>query len=493
MSGGLPTGWTSFTLLDIGGVSGGKTPSKANAEFWSSPDVPWVSPKDMKRDLLVDAEDRISQMAVGAAGMTLYPAGAVLMVTRSGILQHTFPVALAGVELTVNQDIKVLRPIEGINPEFAFYMLKSFGGEILSACSKDGTTVQSIDSEKLGAFPFPLAPADEQIRIAQKLDELLAQVDTLKARIDAIPTLFKRFRQSVLAAAVSGRLTEEWRKQNQSTGTGEDVIKNDRLAKLALLNEQPELKKKKSSVQSDIDESYLFEIPESWCFTTWGKISEWITYGFTRPMPKSESGKKLLTAKDVQRFELELIDCGLTTTEAFEALSDKDKPIKGDLLITKDGSIGRAALVKTEEDFCINQSVAVCWLRSTTMNKRYLELLSNSDFTQRFVRDKAQGMAIQHLSIIDFAKCPIPVPSNTEQDEIVRRIEQLFAFADQLETTVASAKSRIGHLTQSILAKAFRGELVPQDPNDEPASVLLERIQTQRAALKAKRGRKASA
>ena len=87
----------------------------------------------------------------------------------------------------------------------------------------------------------------------------------------------------------------------------------------------------------------------------------------------------------------------------------------------------------------------------------------------------------------------IACPSLAEQTEIVRRVEQLFAFADQLEAKVASAKSRIDHLTQSILAKAFRGELVPQDPNDEPASVLLERIQAQRAAApKAKRGRKSA-
>lgn len=86
-----------------------------------------------------------------------------------------------------------------------------------------------------------------------------------------------------------------------------------------------------------------------------------------------------------------------------------------------------------------------------------------------------------------------PVPSIEEQTEIVRRVEQLFAFADQLEAKVASAKSRIDHLTQSILAKAFRGELVAQDPNDEPASLLLERIQAQRAAApKAKRGRKSA-
>ncbi|SIQ10669.1 type I restriction enzyme, S subunit [Pseudomonas flexibilis] len=89
---------------------------------------------------------------------------------------------------------------------------------------------------------------------------------------------------------------------------------------------------------------------------------------------------------------------------------------------------------------------------------------------------------------------PALLPPLAEQTEIVRRVEQLFAFADQLEAKVATAQARIDRLTQSILAKAFRGELVPQDPNDEPASVLLERIQAQRAAApKARRGRKATA
>jgi len=390
----------------------------------------------------------------------------------------------------VNNHAHVLRGLNGVaTNKFVLYYLNQFDYQGFV----NGGTRLKLTQASMRAIPVTIPPLNEQTRIAAKLDVLLAQVDTLKARIDAIPALLKRFRQSVLTAAVCGRLTEEWRGSQALAETGADVIRNDQLEKTALLERRPELKKKKSSIESDIDENYLFPIPVSWSFTTWGKISEWITYGFTRPMPKSEVGVKLLTAKDVQRFELELMSCGLTTTEAFAALSDKDKPVKGDLLITKDGSIGRAALVHTDEVFCINQSVAVCWLRSTTMNKRYLELLSNSDFTQRFVKDKAQGMAIQHLSIIDFAKCPVPVPPYAEQTEIVRRVEQLFAFADQLEAKVASAKSRIDHLTQSILAKAFRGELVPQAPNDEPASVLLARIKAQRAAApKAKRGRKVS-
>jgi type I restriction enzyme S subunit len=248
-----------------------------------------------------------------------------------------------------------------------------------------------------------------------------------------------------------------------------------------------------------LDEEYCYEIPRSWVFSTWGKVSEWITYGFTKPMPKASEGVKLLTAKDVVRFSVDIGSAGFTSEVAYSGLSDKDRPKKGDLLITKDGSIGRAALVRVDNPFCINQSVAVCWLRSTRMNKDYLEIVANADFTQRFVQDKAQGMAIQHLSIIDFAKCPLPVPPLEEQNEIVLRVDQLFAYADTIETQVNNALERVNNLTQSILAKAFRGELTEQWRKDNPdlisgensAEALLEKIKAERAAAKpVKRGRR---
>ena len=104
-------------------------------------------------------------------------------------------------------------------------------------------------------------------------------------------------------------------------------------------------------------------------------------------------------------------------------------------------------------------------------------------------------MAIQHLSITDFAQCPIPVPSLKEQTEIVSRVETLFALADKVQSQYTAARARIDKLTAAILAKAFRGELVPQDPNDEPASVLLERLRAKRdaAPAMARRGRKPAA
>jgi len=350
-----------------------------------------------------------------------------------------------------------------------------------------GVNMPRLGTKDAIVAPIVIPPLAEQHVIAEKLDTLLAQVDTTKAHLERIPDIIKRFRQSVLAAAVSGKLTEKWRDDHR-VGFGKYVINEDEENKSLLLNTISSLQKKKSSIECAIDSDYIFDLPDSWAFTTWGKVSEWITYGFTKPMPKSDSGIKLLTAKDVQYFQININDAGFTTNDAFESLSDKDRPIKGDLLITKDGSIGRAALVRTEEQFCINQSVAVCWLRSTKMNKDYLEYLANSEFTQKFVKDKAQGMAIQHLSIIDYAKCPLPVPPKEEQNEIVRRVEELFAFADSIEQNANAALERVNNLTQSILAKAFRGELTADwraaNPELISAEALLEKIKIERESIK---------
>lgn len=375
--------------------------------------------------------------------MMLYPAGSVLMVTRSGILQHTFPVALAGVELTVNQDIKVLRPIEDINPKFMFYLIKSFSGEILSACSKDGTTVQSIDSEKLESFPLPLPPATEQARIAQKLDELLAQVETLKARIDAIPALLKRFRQSVLAAAVSGKIS--------STTSARPM----RLSDICLS----------------------------------------IADGDHQAPPQSTTGIPFITISAINDGVIRLEKATRYVPHIyFSELKPSRKPKTGDILFSVTGSICIPAMVLDEEAFTFQRHIAILRPDRSLVLQKYLYLYLGSEQIKKQGFDAATGTAQLTVPLKGLRNFNITLPSLEEQTVIVRRVEQLFAFADNLEAKVASAKNRIDHLTQSILAKAFRGELVPQDPNDEPASVLLERIKAQRAATpKAKRSRKTSA
>ncbi|QIE17918.1 type I restriction endonuclease subunit S [Xanthomonas oryzae pv. oryzae] len=165
-----------------------------------------------------------------------------------------------------------------------------------------------------------------------------------------------------------------------------------------------------------------------------------------------------------------------------------------DVLYTKGGTTGFAAVNRTESEFNVWVHVAVLkMLPPSVVDPFFVEFALNSPECYAQSQRYTHGVGNQDLGLRRMIKIVLPVPPIGEQREIVRRVEQLFAYADQLEAKVATAKQRIDALTQSLLAKAFRGELVPQDPAAEPASVLLDRIRAQRAATpKPKRGRKAA-
>ena len=121
----------------------------------------------MKVDVITDSQDHITEAAVRASAVKLIPPGSVLFVTRSGILAHTLPVARTLVAVTVNQDIKALTPTPGIHPSYVAWAARAFGDKILAECSKDGTTVASVDTDLLLNFLIPIAPAREQDRIVE--------------------------------------------------------------------------------------------------------------------------------------------------------------------------------------------------------------------------------------------------------------------------------------------------------------------------------------
>ncbi|MDQ7986238.1 restriction endonuclease subunit S [Pseudomonas sp. G34] len=343
----------------------------------------------------------------------------------------------------------VLRPSsEGVSAKYLLALIKSREFMLEGAANMTGAVgLRRVPRQFVGGFALPVPPAAEQTRIAQKLDELLAQVDTLKARIDAIPTLLKRFRQSVLATAVSGRLTEAWRAQSGQP----NEISNCKLE----------------------------------------TIARFIDYRGKTPT-KVESGIPLITAKNIRKGYISREPREYIRPEDYDSWMTRGIPNVGDVLITTEAPLGNVATIDIHEKFALAQR-AICLQFTEEINSKFAAIELQSPQFQEKLLEKATGTTVKGIKASVLKKMDIACPSLAEQTEIVRRVEQLFAFADQLEAKVASAKSRIDHLTQSILAKAFRGELVPQDPNDEPASVLLERIQAQRAATpKAKRGRKAS-
>lgn len=360
-----------------------------------------------------------------------------------------------------DNNVMGFKSVTGINDRFIYYFLRT---QNFAEYSRS-TTVPSIRKGDIENVQIALPPSAEQTRIAAKLDELLAQVDTLKARIDGIPALLKRFRQSVLAAAVSGRLTEEWRIRCfpgsiSRTKGGWQEISIENLCK---------------------DEKYSLAIGP---FGSNLKVTDYRL-----------EGKPLVFVREIRAEKFGDEKTKFITPEKFSELKPH-QVFAGDILITKMGDPPGDVAVYPDNalDAVLTADCIKVSINESLATRKFTYFQMKSDLFRTRVKAISAGVAQQKVSLGNFRKLKLWVPPLDEQTEIVRRVEQLFAFADQLEARVAAAQERIDKLTQSILAKAFRGELVPQDPNDEPASVLLERIKAQRAAApKAKRGRKAKA
>jgi type I restriction enzyme S subunit len=437
----LPEGWAETTLGEVADWGSGGTPSRSEPSFYGGT-IPWIKSGELNSRYVTTTEELITEAAIRNSSAKLFPAGSVAIAMYGATIGKT---AILGVDASTNQACAVGAPIKGIiEKEFLYRMLQNEKEAFIK--KGKGGAQPNISQAVIKEHVVSLPSLAEQTRIIQKLNELLAQVDNLTARIDAIPTLFKRFRQSILTAAISGRLTEKWR---------------------------PDCSNWRPSTIGNICTVSTGKTPKRDIDDYWkdGNIP-WLTSAIT--------GAEFCFEAEQFVTEFALKDCSLKVFEV------------GTLLMAMYGEgKTRGQVTELKIAATCNQACAAISVDESIAKKKFVKIRLQENYEE--VRKQAVGGAQPNLNLNKVREISINLPTLDEQTEIVRRVEQLFAFADQLEAKVTSAKTRIDHLTQSILAKAFRGELVPQDPNDEPASVLLERIKAQHAAApKAKRGRKAS-
>lgn len=192
----LPQGWEWVRIPEICIIGGGATPSKANSKYWEG-DLPWVSPKDMKVDVIYDAQDHVSRLATIETRLPLVPKSSLLIVVRGMILAHSFPVAITAREVTINQDMKSLTPF---NPKLAAYlalMCKGFKADILELVERSTHGTCKMESEKIFTFPLALPPLAEQSRIVARVEALHALCADLRQRLAASQKI-----QTLLAEAL---------------------------------------------------------------------------------------------------------------------------------------------------------------------------------------------------------------------------------------------------------------------------------------------------
>ena len=193
----LPSGWTWSNLKRLGRVCGGGTPSKKNPEFWSG-DIPWISPKDMKVDFINRSQDMVTIKAIDRSSIKLIPSGALLMVVRGMILDHSFPVAVTEIEVTINQDMKALIPFDSRLSRYLLLLMKGMKMEILKLVKKSTHGTCRLTTDDLFSIVLPIPPVEEQQRVLSKVDDIMNVLDQLNLRLTAQRNAHDAFATSFL-------------------------------------------------------------------------------------------------------------------------------------------------------------------------------------------------------------------------------------------------------------------------------------------------------
>ncbi|MBS0416318.1 MAG: restriction endonuclease subunit S [Proteobacteria bacterium] len=372
----------------------------------------------------------------------------------------------------VNQHVCIIRPNQALDNRFLVAFLSSPQMQAKIGAENYGMTRQALTKQQILEFQIPLPPLAEQQRIADLLGKLIIRVAACRGRLDTFPKILNQFREAVLEAAVSGKLTEEWRKENPKSRI-EDELSEIHMARSATWadNNRGSLKAATQPLAP-----YISEIPKSWRWASIDRLASQVVDG-THFTPKYQPrGVPFISVKDVRKQSVFFDDCRFISAEEHHELAKRCNPQMGDLLVTKSGTIGRTAIVADEREFSLFVSVALVKPIRNHVSVQYMEIAFEAWMDSIDVASEITGSGMKNLHIRDLRRVPVPLPPLKEQMEIVRRCGELFACVDGLGHRYTSAMNSLDKCVPAILAKAFRGELVSQDPMDEPASVLLERI-----------------
>ncbi len=439
--------WIELRIGDIADVISGGTPKTSNPENFkeSGTGIAWLTPADLsgytEKYISFGARD-LSRQGYNSCSAKILPKGSLLFSSRAPIGY----VAIAQHEISTNQGFKNFVFPYGVNSDYAYHYLKSI--KDIAESMGTGTTFKEISGAIAKRLPFVLPPLAEQKIIADKLDILIAQVDAIKARLERIPEILKTFRQLVLTTAVSGKLTEDWRglyKQNI------DMWQNGILGDFV---ENPTYGSSTKSQPEGLVPVLRMGNLQDGCL-------DWTNLAYTSD------------PKEIEKYKLSA----------------------GDVLFNRTNSpelVGKTSIFRGERE-AIYAGYLIKIKCKENLNPEFLNYLLNSPAAKEYYyRVKSDGVSQSNINAQKLKAYAIRVPTMIEQSEIVRRIEELFAFSDIIKQKANIALDRVKNLTPSIMSKAFSGELTADwrtaNPElltgDNSAEALLRKINSERETIK---------
>lgn len=481
----IPKSWQWIKLNDVADVVTGNTPPTSDFENYGG-QIPFFKPPQLNDSSLYEAPEALTEKGLKKA--RLLPENTVL-VSCIGILGKT---AITKTPSTTNQQINAVIFHSAIEPNYGFYHAQTLTTWLNEHSS--ATTVAIINKGKFESAPFPLAPHREQTRIVAKLEELLSDLDAGVTELKTAQKKLAQYRQSLLKAAVDGNLTAEWRKNNPPIETGaellERILKERRTRweakQLAKFQEQGKTPPKdwqhKYAEPNPPAKVGLFDLPGNWSWSSVEQLAELVS-GHTPKDAESCSN----SGGDIGWFKVGDMnkpgnDVWLTNAEIkFDlqtALSLGMKPApKGTIVFPKRGG----AIATNKKRRLANMSCFDLNTMGLIPSPHVADWLW-SYFQGIDLGQLSSGSNVPQINNPDIAPLCVPLPPIDEQLEIICLLTLQLESTFEQEKSIHKSLKQAAAQRQNILRAAFAGQLVPQDPNDEPASVLLERIRAERAS-----------
>lgn len=350
------------------------------------------------------------------------------------------------------------------------------------------TAIPGLNRDDIYDTIIPLAPLNEQRRIVAKLETLLPQVNSAKEHLAKVPPLMKQFRQSLLNAACTGKLTQEWRKGHPDVEPASELLKRIRKERIKRYEEECKRAKKEGRrapkkpcnlEPQEIDNSELPELPERWVCASLGSIIE---ASKEKQSPPFNNSTKYIGLEHIEKESSKLSGIG----KGSDVRSTKSVFHSGDVLYGKLRPYLNKTYIAGFDGICSTDIIV--YRKNQYIESEYLMGLLSSHYVVSYANQNMEGVQHPRISIGKLAELPVPLPPLIEQRQIIQVMNEIITSSSHVKKSYDCAIHSSQYVSHSILNKAFRGGLVPQDPKDEPASGLLERIKGERE--KARKGKK---
>jgi type I restriction enzyme S subunit len=409
----LPKDWKYVKLSEIGKIISGGTPSTSISEYWEG-SINWIAPSDLtgyKNIRIKSGKKSIAELGLKKSSARLMPKGSVLFSSRAPI-GYT---VIADEELCTNQGFKSIIPYDFVDSLYIYYFLKASKQEAEKVAS--GTTFKEISLKSFSELSFPLPTLKTQQAIVSKIEELFSELDKGIDDLKTAQLQLKTYRQSVLKWAFEGKLTNE----NVKDG----------------------------------------ELPKGWEWTTFEKVCVKIG-DIDHKMPKQlEKGYPYVSTKDFTNdLKISFDNAKYISEEDYLNLSRKIKPEKGDIIFPRYGTIGKNILVDFDKEFLVSYSCAVIKPNYDKVISKYIYLFSLSPKVTDEIRKYVVETTQANIGISSIKSFVFPLPSLEVQHNVIEVLESRLSVADKMEESIAQSLQQAEALRQSILKKAFSGELV---------------------------------